>query len=243
MNNLCADIGWKSINHEGEQLCGDHIDIVDQGDNSTVVVLADGLGSGVKASILSTLTSKIISTMLASGLKLEDCVSTIAATLPVCSVRGVAYSTFTILRIVNNLRAEIIQYDNPRVILLRDGKNFEIPTTSLSIAGKEVLRSEITLRENDVFIAMSDGVEHAGVGGIYNFGCPNHRNSHSLFTEAAILMGLSNPASWILPDTERFAEQERNLTMDCARIEAHGIHFPDSLTGIEAALRWPFRTE
>ena len=63
MNNLCADIGCKSINHIGEQLCGDHVDIVEQGDNSTVIVLADGLGSGVKASILSTLTSKIISTM------------------------------------------------------------------------------------------------------------------------------------------------------------------------------------
>ena len=57
MNDLCADIGWKSINHYGEQLCGDHVDIVEQDENSTVVVLADGLGSGVKASILSTLTS------------------------------------------------------------------------------------------------------------------------------------------------------------------------------------------
>ena len=113
MNNLCADIGWESINHEGEQLCGDHVDIVNQGENSQVVVLADGLGSGVKASILSTLTSKIISTMLASGLKLEDCVSTIAATLPICSVRGVAYSTFTIIRLTRNEIAEIIQYDNP----------------------------------------------------------------------------------------------------------------------------------
>ena len=91
MNNLCADIGWKSINHEGEQLCGDHVDIVNQGEGSQVIVLADGLGSGVKASILSTLTSRIISTMMAEGLKIEDCVSTIAATLPICSVRGVAY--------------------------------------------------------------------------------------------------------------------------------------------------------
>ena len=80
-------------------------------------------------------------------------------------------------------------------------------------------------------------------GGIYNFGCPNHLNSHSLFTEAAQLMNLSQPAAWILPDTERFAEQERNLTMDCTRIEASGIHFSDSLAGIQAALRWPFRTE
>ena len=112
MNNLCAEIGWKSINHEGEQLCGDHVDIIEQDENSTVIVLADGLGSGVKASILSTLTSKIISTMMAEGLPLEECVSTIAATLPICSVRGVAYSTFTIIHLINNETAEIIQYDN-----------------------------------------------------------------------------------------------------------------------------------
>ena len=108
MNDLCADIGYKSINHYGEQLCGDHVDIIEQGDNSTVIVLADGLGSGVKASILSTLTSKIISTMMAEGMKLEDCVSTIAATLPVCSDRGVAYSTFTILHLIDNQRVETI---------------------------------------------------------------------------------------------------------------------------------------
>ena len=96
MNDLCADIGYKSINHVDEQLCGDHIDIVENED-STVIVLADGLGSGVKASILSTLTSKIISTMLAAGLPLEECVSTIAATLPICSVRGVAYSNCLLL--------------------------------------------------------------------------------------------------------------------------------------------------
>ena len=66
MNDLCAEIGYKSINHVGEELCGDHVDVVEESENSTVVVLADGLGSGVKASILSTLTSKIISTMMAA---------------------------------------------------------------------------------------------------------------------------------------------------------------------------------
>ncbi len=170
MNDLCTDIGYKSINHYGEQLCGDHVDIVEQGDNSTVVVLADGLGSGVKASILSTLTSKIISTMMAEGLTLEDCVETIAATLPICSVRGVAYSTFTIIRIVDNKEAEIIQYDNPHVILLRDFKNYEYPRTEMTIGGKKLFKSTIKLRENDLFIAMSDGCPHAGLGLSYNFG-------------------------------------------------------------------------
>ncbi|MBQ7901224.1 MAG: SpoIIE family protein phosphatase, partial [Clostridia bacterium] len=170
MNDLCADIGYKSINHHGEQLCGDHVDIVEQNENSTVIVLADGLGSGVKASILSTLTSKIISTMMAAELPLEECVSTIAATLPVCSVRGVAYSTFTIIHIINNETAEIIQYDNPHVIILRDNANYDYPKTEMNIGGKKIYKTSIRLQENDIFIAMSDGCPHAGIGLSYNFG-------------------------------------------------------------------------
>ena len=170
MNDLCADIGYRSINHAGEQLCGDHVDVVEQGENSTVIVLADGLGSGVKASILSTLTAKIISTMMAAELTLEDCVETIAKTLPICSVRGVAYSTFTIMHLVDNREMELIQYDNPQVILLRDGKNYEYPRTEMNIDGKKIFKSQIKLLEDDIFIAMSDGCPHAGIGTAYNFG-------------------------------------------------------------------------
>ncbi len=170
MNDLCADIGYRSINHVGEQLCGDHVDVVEQGENSMVIVLADGLGSGVKASILSTLTSKIISTMMAEGLGLEDCVSTIAATLPVCSVRGVAYSTFSILHLIDNETAEIIQYDNPMAILIRDEANYDYPKTEMTIGGKKIYKSVIKLQEGDIFILMSDGCPHAGIGTAYNFG-------------------------------------------------------------------------
>ncbi len=170
MNDLCADIGFKSINHIGEQLCGDHVDIVDRGENSSVIVLADGLGSGVKASILSTLTSKIISTMMSEGLPLEDCVETIALALPVCSVRGVAYSTFTIIHLIENETAEIIQYDNPDLILLRNGQNYNYPRTELIIGEKKIVKSVINLQEGDIFVAMSDGCPHAGIGIAYNFG-------------------------------------------------------------------------
>ncbi len=170
MNDLCCEIGWKSINHDGEQLCGDHVDIVEQGEDSSVIVLADGLGSGVKASILSTLTSKIISTMMAEGLPLEECVSTIAATLPICSVRGVAYSTFTIIHLIHNETAEIIQYDNPNVIMIRDMKLYDYQRIEQNIGGKRIFRSVIELKEGDVFVAMSDGCPHAGMGLVYNFG-------------------------------------------------------------------------
>ena len=189
MNDLCADIGYKSINHYGEELCGDHVDVVEQDENSAVIVLADGLGSGVKASILSTLTSKIISTMMAAGLPIEECVATIAATLPVCSVRGVAYSTFTIMHLINNEVAELIQYDNPQVILLRDGVNYEYPKTEMNIDGKKIYKSVIRLQENDVFIAMSDGCPHAGIGIAYNFGWK--REDIIQFMEAMALNGFT----------------------------------------------------
>ncbi len=170
MNNLCADIGWKSLNHVGEQLCGDHIEIIEMPDDSTVLVLADGLGSGVKASILSTLTSKIIATMTSQGIALEECVKTIAATLPICKVREVAYSTFTIIRLIHNEEAEIICYDNPDVIMYRNGQQYEIPLQDMNIEGKLIHKGHVMLQENDTFVAMSDGCIHAGVGMSLNFG-------------------------------------------------------------------------
>ena len=170
MNDLCADIGYKSINHEGEQLCGDHVEIANREDGSTVIVLADGLGSGVKASILSTLTSKILSTMMASGLPLEECVATVAATLPVCSVRGVAYSTFTVIVLRRDMMCEFVQYDNPKIIMLREGKNYDYPCTEMSIGGKTILKTVVKMQEGELFVAMSDGCPHAGIGTSYNFG-------------------------------------------------------------------------
>lgn len=170
MNNLCTEIGYHSLFKHGEQLCGDNVEVVEQGENSFVMVLADGLGSGVKANILATLTSKIISTMMAANMSIEDCVSTIASTLPVCEVRKVAYSTFTIIRVVDNEEAEIIQYDNPFVIFMRDGKSVDYPRTAVEIGGKTIYKSKISLQENDIFLAMSDGAIYAGVGKYMNFG-------------------------------------------------------------------------
>ena len=170
MNDLCVEIGCNSINHVGEELCGDHVEVVGQGEDSSVLVLADGLGSGVKANILSILTSRIISTMIAEGLPLEECVKAIAATLPICSVRKVAYSTFTIIRLINNEVAEIICYDNPPVVLIRNGTPADLPGRDMIVGGKKVYKSELRLQEGDILVAVSDGCPHAGIGVAYNFG-------------------------------------------------------------------------
>jgi len=165
-----VDIGYQSQNKHGEYLCGDHIEVIRRGENGLVMVLADGLGSGVKANILSTLTAKIISTMMANDMDIADCISAIAATLPVCEVRKVAYSTFTVIQVTDQLEASIIQFDNPHVILLRDGRNLDYPMISQRIEGKVVYKSQLKLTENDVLISTSDGAIHAGVGKSLNFG-------------------------------------------------------------------------
>ncbi len=208
MNDLCADIGYKSINHYGEQLCGDHIDIVEPDEESTVVVLSDGLGSGVKASILSTLTSKIISTMLAEGLSLEECVETIAATLPVCSVRGVAYSTFTIIHLKNNETAELIQYDNPHTIIIRNEKNWDYPKTEMNIGGKKIFKSVIQLQENDIFIAMSDGCPHAGIGTAYNFGWKREDIASFLETLAPVGYTAKNLSTMLIDECDKLYDHK-----------------------------------
>lgn len=170
MNNLCADIGVQSINKWGEAICGDTVDIVSVKDKSKVIVLADGLGSGVKASILSTLTAKMISTMAGANLKVEDIVRTVAQTLPVCSVRDLAYSTFTVIKIINNREAFIIEYDNPRIILFRNDQPKEIPYTSMQIDDKTLRYSHVYLEQNDTIFLFSDGAVYAGVGKNLNFG-------------------------------------------------------------------------
>lgn len=79
-------------------------------------------------------------------------------------------------------------------------------------------------------------------GGIYNFGSGNSLNSYDLHHAAAKLLGLKDSFEWILPDEDRFSDQERNLVMDCSSIGMHGIHFNESVEGIKDAIQRPFRT-
>lgn len=79
-------------------------------------------------------------------------------------------------------------------------------------------------------------------GGIYNFGSSNTLNTYELHLKAAELVGLKTPNEWILADEERFHDEPRNLTMDCSLINEYAIFFPESIEGIEEAIKRPFRT-
>ena len=154
--------GWASLNKHDEKLCGDFFRSFEN-NGKKVFVLSDGLGSGVKANILSTLTATILGTMLSRGIPLDECISTVATTLPVCRQRKLAYSTFTVLQIENSM-AYIVQYCNPPVILLRQGRNVNYPHDIHFIGEKEILESHIPIATGDILILTSDGVANAGVG-------------------------------------------------------------------------------
>lgn len=159
----------KSLNRHNEELCGDKVEII-RNENSIVVVLADGLGSGVKANILATLTSKIIGTIMANGSNIDEAVETIANTLPVCHERGIAYSTFSILQVFHSGEGYLVEFDNPSVFRLKRGKSSKIETESRVISGKLIKEARFDVSAEDLFVIVSDGVVHAGISHTLNLG-------------------------------------------------------------------------
>ncbi len=166
--NISIDLAYKSINHVGEELCGDNVEIVNN-DDSRILILTDGMGSGVRANILATLTSRIIATMMRHKMSVDEVVSTIAKTLPISSVNGAAYSTFSVIQAFDNGRVYIVEYDNPECILIRHGNVEKLPFRYRNIEGKEIRECEIWSEIGDSFAIMSDGCLYCGTGDIMNY--------------------------------------------------------------------------
>lgn len=165
--SVSIDVAWKSLNKHHEELCGDKVEVL-KTEDSDILILADGMGSGVKANILATLTSKILGTMLYEGATVDSCVETIAKTLPICKVRKVAYATFSILQIFHNKEAYLVEFDNPSCVFIRDGKIVNYPYKERVIEGKKIHEYRFQVKKNDCFVLMSDGVIYAGAGEILN---------------------------------------------------------------------------
>lgn len=163
------DIFHHSINKFGEQLCGDKVEVI-RTDDSVIAVLSDGLGSGVKANILATLTAKIAATMLKEGASIKDTVDTIVNTLPECNVRKLAYSTFTMIKIDQTGKVYIAEYDNPPILIYRNGRDLPLNKQKIDINGKTILESHFKLKVGDNISVISDGAVHAGVGALLNLG-------------------------------------------------------------------------
>jgi hypothetical protein len=168
MNNF-IDINYKSINKYGEELCGDNVEFIND-ENGSIIVMSDGLGSGVKANILATMTTKIAATMLKNGATIEETIDTIINTLPECRVRKLAYSTFTIIRIDNENNVYIAEYDNPPYFYYSHNRSIPMDRIERTIGSKKIYESNFSLSMGDTICVVSDGAIHAGIGQMLNLG-------------------------------------------------------------------------
>jgi hypothetical protein len=166
---LYYEWGVRQVHKHGEELCGDRLAVSRQPDRVTVA-LSDGLGSGVKANILATLTTEIAIRMLEENLPLGEVVQTLSETLPVCAVRKVAYSTFAIAQFFTQGYARVVEFDTPHTILLRNRKAQEVVYEERRVDGKNIHETVLELAEGDWVVFLSDGVVNAGIGGAYPLG-------------------------------------------------------------------------
>lgn len=173
LSDIFVDIACRKVNCHGDRICGDNfVQRYIPSQNRTVAILSDGMGHGIKANILSTLTSSILVNMVQANEDLQTIARTILKTLPVCSVRGISYSTFTIFDYhhTHDL-VTIIEYDNPQSIIIRQGKEFhpewdcyEIAEEHATLGRRTILTTNFQAQQGDSIIFCSDGVTQSGLG-------------------------------------------------------------------------------
>ena len=175
MNDLCIDIDYSQLFKHGQNIGGD-VYYIDRSENSNImtVILSDGLGSGVRANVLASLTSHMASKLSLSTMDLEKSAEIIMDTLPVDSVKGISYSTFTIARIIFSddksfIRVELAEYDNPDSLRFVGSDPVEWDKTAIRLKRKKAIKEEIVysssfdMKEGDRLIFFSDGVAQSGI--------------------------------------------------------------------------------
>jgi hypothetical protein len=175
MNDLCIDIDYSQLYKHGQKIGGD-VFYLDRATGSNVItaILSDGLGSGVRANVLASLTSHMASKLSLSPMDLQRSAEVIMDTLPVDSVKGISYSTFTIARIIFSdnksfIRVELIEYDNPDSLRFSSSEPVEWKKESVRLRRKAAIKEEIVfssafeMKDGDRLIFFSDGVAQAGV--------------------------------------------------------------------------------
>jgi hypothetical protein len=88
----------------------------------------------------------------------------IIKTLPICKVRHIGHSTFTILVIDSNGQTRIIEHANPKFIFLRNGQNKSFTSESIKIDQMSISFTSLEFQNEDRLILFSDGVIQSGMG-------------------------------------------------------------------------------
>lgn len=164
------EVGSAQRSHVGERTCGDvFISEKVKEEGRTVVVLSDGMGHGVKANLLATLTATMALNFTKEHKDVQKIADIIMNTLPVCSERKISYATFTIIDIEKDGQTTILNYDNPDAIIMRADEvvqpewHTKVLENDDNIA-KEIKASTFKMQKEDRIIIMSDGITQSGLG-------------------------------------------------------------------------------
>ncbi len=169
-DSFFIEVNCQQKNHDGERICGDvFLSQRVVGEDRTIVVLSDGMGHGVKANVLATLTATMALNFTKEHKEINTIAEIIMNTLPVCSVRQMSYATFTIVDIEHNGTTRILEYDNPECFILRGKERFEpgwqcVILQSETNAGKELRYCTFTPQKEDRIIIWGDGITQSGMG-------------------------------------------------------------------------------
>ncbi len=164
------EVACDQRNYGNERICGDvFISRKVKEENRTIAVLSDGMGHGVKANVLATLTATMAVNFAMEHKAADKIAEIIMNTLPVCSERHMSYSTFTIVDIEHNGLTTILEYDNPQTIILRDNVPFDpgwkkMVMESEKNAGKEIFSCQFEPLKEDRILFCSDGIAQSGLG-------------------------------------------------------------------------------
>ncbi|MBI9069682.1 MAG: SpoIIE family protein phosphatase [Salinivirgaceae bacterium] len=164
------EVSCQQKNHEGERICGDvFLSERIKEENRIIAVLSDGMGHGVKANILATLTATMALNFTKEHKDFNTIAEVIMNTLPVCSLRQISYSTFTIIDIEIDGKVSILEYDNPQTTIYRGNKKYEpewkcIILDSKENRGKELKSCTFYPEKGDRIIFSSDGIAQSGLG-------------------------------------------------------------------------------
>lgn len=151
------------------RVCGDHY-VCERTDKATLMVLCDGVGSGVYANVAAITCAARLSELMREGRTLRTAAMRVAESMNRARTEEMPFSAFTVLRILPSGHFACYAYENPGPILIRNGTAEALTQTFVALRYEIIAESSGMLAEGDSLLICTDGVTHAGLGGGYAVG-------------------------------------------------------------------------